>query len=151
MAPEVASNNGELAAEQAYVTALYERLDALRDSTKGRLAEVYTRPTAENDQAYSEREQRSQEYRDRAAELDAAERNLCFGRLDFDDEDDTLYIGRIGLRSEDHETILADSARPALLPRHRQGPDGRDPSAAPAPGRPPGRRRGRRRPRLGRR
>ncbi|HTU76532.1 MAG TPA: ATP-binding domain-containing protein [Trebonia sp.] len=115
----MASNNGELAAEQAYVTALYERLDALRASTKGRLAAVYTGPTAENDQAYSEREEMSQQYRDRAAELDAAERNLCFGRLDFDDEDDTLYIGRVGLRSEDHETILVDWRARAAEPFYR--------------------------------
>ena len=115
----MASNNGELAAEQAYVTALYERLDTLRGVTKGRLAEVYSGPTAENDQAFSEREQMSQEYRDRAAELDAAERNLCFGRLDFDDEDDTLYIGRIGLRSEDHETILVDWRARAAEPFYR--------------------------------
>ncbi len=109
---------GELAAEQAYVTALYERLDTLRAAAKGRLAEVYAGSTAENDQAYSEREQRSQEYRDRAAELDAAERNLCFGRLDFD-EDDTLYIGRVGLRSEDHETMLADWRARAAEPFYR--------------------------------
>jgi hypothetical protein len=115
----VASNNGELAAEQAYVTALYDRLDTLRAATQGRLAEVYTGPTAENDQAYTEREQMSQEYRDRAAELDAAERNLCFGRLDFDDEDDTLYIGRIGLRSVDHETMLVDWRARAAEPFYR--------------------------------
>ncbi len=114
----MASNNGELAAEQAYVTALYERLDALRAATKGRLAGVYAGLTAENDQAYSEREDRSQEYRDRAAELDAAERNLCFGRLDFE-EDDTLYIGRIGLRSTEHETILADWRTRAAEPFYR--------------------------------
>ena len=118
-AREVASNDGELAAEQAYVTMLYERLDTLRAGALGRLAEVYTGPTAENDQAYSEREQMSQEYRDRAAELDAAERNLCFGRLDFDDEDDTLYIGRVGLRSEDHETMLADWRARAAEPFYR--------------------------------
>ena len=38
----------------------------------------------------------------RAAELATAERNLCFGRLDFDDGD-RFYIGRLGLRSDDHE------------------------------------------------
>ncbi len=101
------------------MTALYERLDALRALTKGRLAEVYTGPTAENDQAYSEREEMSREYRDRAAELDAAERNLCFGRLDFDDEDDTLYIGRIGLRGEDHATMLVDWRARAAEPFYR--------------------------------
>ena len=113
------SNNGELAAEQAHVTALYERLDALRAQALGRLAEVYAGLTAENDQAYAEREQMSQEYRDRSAELEAAERNLCFGRIDFDAADDTLYIGRVGLRNEDHETILADWRARAAEPFYR--------------------------------
>lgn len=54
-------------------------------------------PTAENDQGWSERESFAQLYQDRTAELDAAERNLCFGRLDFDDGD-RFYIGRLGLR-----------------------------------------------------
>jgi len=49
----------------------------------------------------------AQLYQDRRAELDAAERNLCFGRLDFDD-DDRFYVGRLGLRSDDHEQLLVD-------------------------------------------
>ena len=84
---ESASNiEAELAQEQAYLTMLYERLDALKATTEQRLAEVRLGPTAENDQGWSERESFAQQYQDRAAELDAAERNLCFGRLDFDDE-----------------------------------------------------------------
>jgi DNA helicase IV len=97
----------ELAHEQAYLTKLYERLDALRDTTRQRLAAVRLGPTAENDQGWSERESFAQEYQDRAAELDAAERNLCFGRLDFDDGD-RFYIGRLGLRSDDHDQLLVD-------------------------------------------
>ena len=85
---EAASNNAaELAQEQAYVTMLYERLDVLREVTKERLAAVRLGPTAENEQGWSERESFAQLYQDRSAELDAAERNLCFGRLDFDDDD----------------------------------------------------------------
>ena len=97
----------ELAHEQAYLTKLYERLDALRDTTRQRLAAVRLGPTAENDQGWSERESFAQEYQDRAAELDSAERNLCFGRLDFDDGD-RFYIGRLGLRSDDHDQLLVD-------------------------------------------
>ena len=78
-------------------------------------------PTAENDQGWSERESFAREYMDRTAELDAAERNLCFGRLDFD-EDDRLYIGRLGLRSEDREQLLVDWRARAAEPFYRATP-----------------------------
>jgi DNA helicase IV len=117
-----ASNNAaELAQEQAYVTMLYERLDVLRAVTKHRLAGVRLGPTAENDQGWSERESLAQEYQDRTAELDAAERNLCFGRLDFDD-DDRFYIGRLGLRSDDHDQLLVDWRARAAEPFYRATP-----------------------------
>jgi DNA helicase IV len=111
----------ELAQEQAYLTMLYERLDAVRATAKQRLADVHLGATAENDQGWSERESLAQEYRDRTAELDAAERNLCFGRLDFDD-DDRFYIGRIGLRSDDHDTLLVDWRARAAEPFYRATP-----------------------------
>jgi hypothetical protein len=84
----------ELAYEQAYVTGLYERLDVLRVATAQRLAAVRVGGTTETDQALSERDSLADEYQERGAELETAERNLCFGRLDFDDGD-RLYIGRI--------------------------------------------------------
>ena len=111
----------ELAHEQAYLTKLYERLDALRDTTRQRLAAVRLGPTAENDQGWSERESFAQEYQDRAAELDAAERNLCFGRLDFDDGD-RFYIGRLGLRSDDYDQLLVDWRARAAEPFYRATP-----------------------------
>jgi DNA helicase IV len=101
------SNFAELAHEQDYLSMLYERLDALRAATSRRLSAVRLDPTAENDQAWSEREAFAQLYQDRSAELDAAERNLCFGRLDFDDGE-RLYIGRLGLRNDEHDQLLVD-------------------------------------------
>jgi DNA helicase IV len=121
-AREFTSNSAaELAGEQAYLTLLYERLDALRALTGQRLAAVRLGPTAENDQGWSERESFAREHQDRAAELDAAERNLCFGRLDFD-EGDRLYIGRLGLRGEDHEQLLVDWRARAAEPFYRATP-----------------------------
>ncbi len=106
------SKAAELAHEQAYVTVLYERLDALRAATAERLAEVRLDPTTETDQASSERDSLAGEYAGRGAELETAERNLCFGRLDFDDGD-RLYIGRLALRSAERELLLADWRAPA--------------------------------------
>ena len=119
---EMASNSlAELAHEQAYLTMLYERLDVLQAVTQQRLAEVRLGPTAENDQGWSERESFAQLYQDRTAELDAAERNLCFGRLDFDDGD-RFYIGRLGLRSDDHDQLLVDWRARAAEPFYRATP-----------------------------
>ena len=119
---EMASNSlAELAHEQAYLTMLYERLDVLKPSRDQRLAEVRLGPTAENDQGWSERESFAQLYQDRTAELEAAERNLCFGRLDFDDGD-RFYIGRLGLRSDDHDQLLVDWRARAAEPFYRATP-----------------------------
>jgi DNA helicase IV len=102
---------------------LYERLDLLRAAAQHRLAEVRLGPTAENHQGSSERESFAQLYQDRGAELDAAERNLCFGRLDFEDGDvpdgDRLYIGRLGLRSDDYDRLLVDWRARAAEPFYR--------------------------------
>jgi DNA helicase IV len=97
---------------------LYERLDALRAVTEQRLAAVHLGPTAGNDQGWSERESFAQLYRDRSAELNAAERNLCFGRLDFDDGD-RFYIGRLGLRGDDYDRLLVDWRARAAEPFYR--------------------------------
>ncbi|HYU85246.1 MAG TPA: DNA/RNA helicase domain-containing protein, partial [Kribbellaceae bacterium] len=112
------SKTGELAHEQAYVTMLYERLDALRAATVRRLAAVRLDPTAENDQARSERESFAGMYQDRTAELAAAERNLCFGRLDLDDGE-RMYVGRLGLRNDERDQLLVDWRAPASQPFYR--------------------------------
>jgi DNA helicase IV len=100
---------------------VYERLDVLRATAEQRLAAVRLGPTAENDQGWSERESFAEHYQDRAAELDAAERNLCFGRLDFHDGD-RFYIGRLGLRSDDHDRLLVDWRARAAEPFYRATP-----------------------------
>ena len=115
------SQAAELTHEQEYVTMLYERLDALRAATAQRLAAVRLDPTAENNQAWSERDSLAGMYQDRGAELDAAERNLCFGRLDFDDGE-RLYVGRLGLRSGAHELLLIDWRARASRPFYRATP-----------------------------
>jgi DNA helicase IV len=108
----------DLAHEQAYVTALYERLDVLRAATAQRLAAVWVGGTTETDQALSERDSLADEYQERGAELETAERNLCFGRLDFDDGD-RLYIGRLTLRSAERDLLLADWRAKASQPFYR--------------------------------
>ena len=93
----------------------------LKADAQQRLAAVRLGPTAENHQGWSERESFAQLYQDRTAELDAAERNLCFGCLDFDDGD-RFYIGRLGLRSDDHDQLLVDWRARAAEPFYRATP-----------------------------
>lgn len=119
--PELSSRATDLAYEQAYVTMLYEHLDAKRAAISERLTDVRRGPTVETDQANYERESFHGLYTEEAARLDAVERGLCFGRLDFED-DDRLYIGRIGLHDHDHEPILVDWRAPAALPFYRATP-----------------------------
>ncbi len=111
----------EIAAEQAYITSLYARLDALRALTGERLAAVLRGSGAGGtQQARSERDAAYTAYSDRLAALNAAEHGLCFGRLDLLDGG-RRYIGRIGLAAdadadEDAEPPLMDWRAPAARP-----------------------------------
>ena len=151
---ETASNSlAELAHEQAYLTMLYERLDVLKAVTQQRLAEVRLGPTAENDQGWSERESFAQLYQDRTAELDAAERNLCFGRPGLRRRRPVLHrpARPAQRRSRSAAGRLAGPRGGAVLPRHPAGAVWRDPPPPSAHRRPASREPGRRRARPGRR
>jgi DNA helicase IV len=106
----------ELAHEQEYVSMLYDRLDSNRDRASRRLARVM-RENGGTHQARSERESLTIMYFRQLAQFDAAENGLCFGRIDFE-QDDPRYIGRIGLRdeSDEYEPLLLDWRAPAARP-----------------------------------
>jgi DNA helicase IV len=112
-------SNEETSREQEYISLLYGRLDELRDQAATRLAGVL-RQAGGTPQARTEREALSAAYRQRMAQLDAADHGLCFGRLEFNDGE-LRYIGRIGIHSDsdDYEQLLmdwrADAARPFYL------------------------------------
>lgn len=104
-----------LEAEQTYVSRLYRRLDVMRERTERALCEVLARGGTGTRQAVIEREVTAAEQTRRLAQLSAVERGLCFGRID-DADGETLYIGRIGLRDDDHESMLVDWRAPAARP-----------------------------------
>ncbi|MFJ5985646.1 HelD family protein [Lentzea sp. NPDC092896] len=89
------SNEDELVAEQEYVTALYARLDALREQARRSTGEAGV-------------------WRRELARLEAAEDGLCFGRLDLRDGR-RVYIGRLGMFEND-EPLLLDWRAPAAQP-----------------------------------
>jgi DNA helicase IV len=102
-----------LRAEQAYVSMLYKRLDVARDWTQAALSEAHGRGAAGGThQARIERDVSAEEHSRRLAQLSGVERGLCFGRID-DIQGDIRYIGRIGLRDEEHELVLIDWRAPA--------------------------------------
>jgi DNA helicase IV len=98
---------------------LYGRLDELRNRASGRLAQVL-RESGGTHQARTEREAFSVMYAQQLSQFNAAENGLCFGRLDFHD-DERRYIGRIGIHDDSggYEQLLmdwrADAARPFYL------------------------------------
>ncbi|MFY7068444.1 HelD family protein [Nocardiopsis changdeensis] len=123
-APEARSPEREaLAAEQARVTAMYERLDELRARTELRLSDAQLQDRS-GFAALVERETRTFEHARERARLGAVEEGLCFGRIDLvhDDGPEARYIGRIGLRDADYETILVDWRAPAARPFYAATP-----------------------------
>ncbi|OTA27565.1 ATP-dependent DNA helicase [Alloscardovia macacae] len=106
------------------VDAAYARLDEIRELTKKRLADVRGRGAHGSPTQRSERDSFATMYEDRLYQLRSVEDRLVFGRIDTDD-DKQHHIGRIGLQSENHESILVDwraeAARPfyEATPRHR--------------------------------
>ncbi|GAA3725970.1 DNA helicase IV [Spinactinospora alkalitolerans] len=103
--------------EQDHVSGLYARLDTLRDRARAAMDEAYGRGGGGTLQARIEREVAAGEQAHRFTRLSGVERGLCFGRIDHRGADgspgDTFYIGRVGLRDEDHEPVLIDWRAPA--------------------------------------
>jgi DNA helicase IV len=114
----VTGRQDELAREQAVVDRLYARLDELRLTARGRLAEVRRSGPSGSPQNRSERDAFATLYEDRVAQLDAVEDRLAFGRLDLDD-DTVRYVGRIGLTDDEHRSLLTDWRAPAAQAFYR--------------------------------
>lgn len=99
--------------EQRKVTWLYGLLDAARARTAG--SERAEAGGGAGFQQRADRETAVHEREKRLAQYAAVEHALCFGRIDRKD-DDTLYIGRVGLRDEEGEPALIDWRAPAARP-----------------------------------
>ncbi|HTU76959.1 MAG TPA: ATP-binding domain-containing protein [Trebonia sp.] len=101
---------------------LYGLLDAARARSEDALRSVNARGEAGGThQARLERDISATEQHSRIAQLNGIERGLCFGRTD-DEDDLTLYIGRIGLRDDDYELKLIDWRAPAARPFYAATP-----------------------------
>jgi DNA helicase IV len=114
-------SDGQVEQEQAYLSMLYRRVDALREQTRERLERALRHDGGGNRQARLDRDALVGRLADRLAQLSAVEDGLCFGRLDRRDGS-RVYIGRIGLLDDDQEPLLVDWRAPAARPFYRATP-----------------------------
>jgi DNA helicase IV len=110
------ASNDDFRTEQAYLTGLYQRLDALRDIADERLRTILLEAGG-TPQGRTHREATRSHYADQVGRMNAVENRLCFGRLDFADGE-PRYIGRINLSAEDRDQdpLLIDWRAPAARP-----------------------------------
>jgi len=120
------SGTTAISQEQAYLDVLYRLLDEARDRTERALARTHGSGGAGGTfQARVERDIMAAEQARRLAQLNAVEHGLCFGRTDAEptaERAGTLYIGRIGLRDDEHEPRLIDWRAPAAQPFYAATP-----------------------------
>ncbi|GAA1597309.1 HelD family protein [Actinoplanes couchii] len=112
----LSSSNAEIDSEQAYLTALYQRLDQLREQADGRLRAILLEAGG-TPQGRAQREATRSHYAEQLAQFNSVENGLLFGRLDFA-AGNPRYIGRIGLFAEDRDQdpMLVDWRAPAARP-----------------------------------
>jgi DNA helicase IV len=108
----------ELAAEQAYVTAAYARLEAMRAAAE-RVRTAYADVRAGGThQARLERDIAWDVTQRRLSDLDIGESPLVFGRLDLE-RGIRWYVGRLAVEDEGHTPLVVDWRAPVAEPFYR--------------------------------
>jgi DNA helicase IV len=107
--------NRELATEQAFVDRVYLQLEKAASSAQALAREGHARGALEHFGGLVERDAMVFQAARRIAQLDAAHEGLVFGRLDLHERVDPepRYIGRIGLRDDNRDSMLIDWRAPA--------------------------------------
>src|SRR4051812_20950536 len=107
--------NRELATEQAFVDRVYVQLEKSARNAQAIAREGYGRGALGHEGGLVERDAMVFQAARRIAQLDAAHEGLVFGRLDMHERVDPepRYIGRIGLRDDDRDSLLIDWRAPA--------------------------------------
>ncbi|MDO5728897.1 MAG: AAA family ATPase [Actinomycetaceae bacterium] len=100
----------EIRREQAFVDSAYGVLDQTIVDHRQRQREAQASEWRNSPQALTERDAFVAHWGDEAARLESVGDHLVFGRID-DEDEQTLYIGRIGLR-DNNEQILIDWRAP---------------------------------------
>jgi DNA helicase IV len=107
--------DAELAAEQAFVDRVYVQLERSARNAQALAREGHGRGALGHEGGLVERDAMVFQAARRIAQLDAAHEGLVFGRLDLHARVDRepRYIGRIGLRDDNRDSLLIDWRAPA--------------------------------------
>jgi DNA helicase IV len=108
----------EVAAEQAYLDSVYDRLTAMRASAERVAAAYGDVRQGGTHQARLERDIAVETTHRRLAALDIGDAPLAFGRMDLVD-DSTLYVGRLAVDDEDRTPLVIDWRAPVAEPFYR--------------------------------
>ncbi len=112
MSEPTVSEPTEIDRERDYVDGLFRRLDELTADAAARLADTRRQSVGGNHQSRSERDAFARLYEDTIATLERVGDRLVFGRLEVADpgaDDEAFrYIGRVGLRDDEHRPLLLD-------------------------------------------
>ena len=105
----------EIAHEQAFVDRVHRQLQDAGKAAQQLAREGHDRGRLGHEGGLVERDAMVFQAAKRIAQLDAAHEGLVFGRLDLKPEVDAepRYIGRIGLRDNDRDSLLIDWRAPA--------------------------------------
>ncbi|WP_432829832.1 HelD family protein [Dactylosporangium sp. CA-092794] len=133
-----AVRDSEIAAEQAYLDRVYVRLDQLRVSAAEVEKAGYNMARVGNFGALVERDAMVYHAARRRRALESEHDGLVFGRLDLGPDGvsgadaaavepavpggEARYIGRLGLRDEEYESLVVDWRAPAAAPFYRATP-----------------------------
>ena len=112
----------EIAAEQRHVDAAYERLEQMRADAQRMILEGYRQALAGTKGSLVDRDAMVYQAALRAQALDVADDGLVFGRLDMTGGD-ARYIGRVGVRTRDHDSLVIDWRAPAAEAFYRATPE----------------------------
>ncbi|WP_067488855.1 HelD family protein [Actinomadura hibisca] len=127
----------EIAAEQRYVDVAYERLEQMREDAQAMIREGYRQAQAGTKASLVDRDAMVHQAALRAQALDIADDGLVFGRLDLHpreqqpgtppvrlvDGREVRYIGRIGVRTSEHDSLVIDWRAPAAEDFYQATPE----------------------------
>lgn len=105
----------EVATEQAFVDRVHRQLGEAGKAAEQLAKEGHSRAHMGHEGGLVERDAMVFQAAKRIAQLDAAQEGLVFGRLDLDAAVDAepRYVGRIGLRDDNRDSLLIDWRAPA--------------------------------------
>ncbi|GAA2085235.1 HelD family protein [Actinomadura alba] len=112
----------EIAAEQERVDVAYARLEEMREDAKNMIKEGYRQAQAGTKASLVDRDAMVHQAALRVQALNIADDGLVFGRLDLTGGE-ARYVGRVGVRTRDHDSLVIDWRAPAAEAFYQATPE----------------------------